>query len=119
MIYLAGPKRTTAQQQWNSLLANNLRLSGYNVSASGLTSLRQSDILVLNVDYPDSNSALEFGLASGLEKITIAYCTAPFPDSDLLATSLADAFVHIPFGGHSEIGRAVLGHIKRLQDARH
>ncbi len=119
MIYLSGPMSTTAERTWNSVLADNLRSHGYCVllpqefpSSLRLTNIRASHIFVMNCSGADTISSVEFGYAKALNRRTILYRTDQKDDG--LIADLADAFINRPLGTYSEIGRSIIGHIKRL-----
>lgn len=132
LVYLAGPLFTSSQRNWNSLLANNLRHLGIEVlvpqefcqgiedskeiAVACWTRVTNCDIIVVNCDGVDSGSSMEVGYAKGLGKLVIAYRTdiRRAGENVNMIDELVDAVIHIPLGGYSEIGRAVVGHIRRL-----
>ena len=139
MIYFAAPLFTSAERSWNSLLANNLRSHGQTVQLPQefcegveeiadlcLTRLKECSIIVVNCDGPDmdSGTAMEFGFALALGKDSVAYRTDFRRGGDcnknvnLMIAVKADAFIHRPMGGYSEIGRAILGTIQRWENER-
>lgn len=139
MIYLAGSLFTSAEQQWNSSLANNLRAHRYDVllpqefcedlesprmiATACLTQLRLSSIIVVNCDGSDmdSGTAMEFGYAIAINKTSIAYRTdfRRAGDCDknvnLMVAEKADVFIHHPLGSYSEIARSIMGALERWQ----
>lgn len=137
MIYLASPLFTSAERSWNSLLANNLRQHGEvvwnpqdfcqtlddpnEIANICLTNLEHCSIIVVNCDGVDvdAGTAVEFGYALAQGTRSIAYRTDFRRAGDcnkncnLMIASKADHFIHQPLAGYSEIGRSILGVIKR------
>ena len=137
MIYLASPLFTSAERSWNSLLANNLRSHGEvvwnpqdfcqglddptEIANICLRNLEQCSIIVVNCDGVDveSGTAMEFGFAHAGGIKSIAYRTDIRRAGDcnkncnLMIASRADHFIYQPLAGYSDIGRSILGVIKR------
>jgi len=139
-LYLAGPLFTTAEREWNRLLAQNLRtLTGREVLVPQefcqgedntskicticLTNLGKCGIIVVNCDGVDvdSGTAMEFGYALRQGIKSIAYRTDFRRAGDcnknmnLMIAEQADACIIKPLAGYSEIGRDILGTIQRLE----
>jgi nucleoside 2-deoxyribosyltransferase len=139
VIYLAGPLFTSAEREWNRLLAQNLRSSGREVRVpqefcegltipqaimdACLTNLDECDIIVVNCDGPDvdSGTAMEFGWAMRHGKISVAYRTDVRRAGDcnknvnLMIAEQASACIIKPLASYSDVGRAIMGTILRLE----
>jgi len=136
-IYFAAPLFTSAEREWNTNLAHNLRGHGFEVelpqefcgtlanpsliSDLCLTTLLSCDIVLVTCDGTDvdSGTAMEFGYAMKSDLNSIAYRTDFRRAGDcgnncnLMIAEQATEFLYLPLANCNEVGRAILGAIER------
>lgn len=141
MIYMAGPLFTSAQREWNILLAHNLEVITEHtvmlpqVFCEGVTDpnkisnlclhqLTTCDIVVVCCDGVDvdSGTAMECGVAVERDLKIIAYRTDFRRAGDcnkninLMIAEQAAACLIMPLANYAEVGRAIAGTIKRWEN---
>jgi nucleoside 2-deoxyribosyltransferase len=140
-LYFAGPLFTTPERTWNAEVAAALRAAGYEVFlpqerepgkdgpgifAADVGGIDWADGLVAIMDGPDpdSGTAWEVGYAFGVRKPIVLVRTdfrilaGDAGDYNPMLTQAATIRVDAPAGSTSEVVRAVLDALDRIEAGR-